>query len=339
MLSIFTLWLVATLNYVFFSRPVANIYLEPPKQVQFFVNEPDPETKEMLRRYFGWDDPAHIRYLKHLYTLFTFGTAPPYFGWSTQYNEFVAEGMAFRLPITLFLLGSALIGTMILGIPIGVFAASKRGTRKDVALVASSLFSWGLPTFFIQFLAIFFIGDILRDRYGIGLFKTTWGGIKINRTAAPLQYWGAALTQLALPIITLVVVGFASWAVRSRFFLVDVLTKDFVTTARAKGLSERTVLYKHGFKSILPQISTMISLSLPGIVTGSFITEYVFGIKGIGQYLIRAYQMAEMTVFILDPAVVQAVFFIFATLVILLNLVADIIYGVLDPRIRVGTRR
>jgi peptide/nickel transport system permease protein len=297
------------------------------------------EIEEMILRSYGCFDPLHVRYLKYLYSMFTFGTVPPYFGWSALHNEFVAEGIYRRLPITLFLLGTALVGTMIIGIPVGVFAASKQRTKTDLGLMCSSVFTWGIPSFFFQFIAIFFFGAVLRDTYGIQTFATTWGNIYVSRQEAPLQWWGACLWQLALPTLTLALAGVGTWAFRSRFVLIDALRQDFIITARAKGLSERVVLYKHAFKSVLYQIATIISLSIPGIVTGSFITEYIFGIEGIGQYLIYAIEIGDMEIFILDSAAVQAVFFIFAVIVVLLNFIADLLYGVLDPRIRLGTQR
>jgi peptide/nickel transport system permease protein len=146
--------------------------------------------------------------------------------------------------------------------------------------------------------SIFFFGPVLRDTYGIQIFSTTWGTILVDPKEAPLQWWGACLWQLALPILTLVLIGFGSWAMRSRFLLVSALTEDFVVTARAKGLSERVVLYRHAFRSILPQIFTMITVSIPSVVTGSFITEYIFGIEGIGKYFINSIEAGEFKVFI-----------------------------------------
>ena len=116
--------------------------------------------------------------------------------------------------------------------------------------------------------------------------------------------------------------------------LVDALTQDYVVTARAKGLSERTVLFKHGFKSILPPIATMITLAMPGVVAGAIITETVFGIEGIGKWYVTALNES-----VADYGVTQAVLFVIATLVVTCNLIADLLYGVLDPRIRVGARR
>jgi peptide/nickel transport system permease protein len=132
--------------------------------------------------------------------------------------------------------------------------------------------------------------------------------------------------------MALVVGSFGSWALYTRNLLLDALTQDYVVTARAKGLSERTVLYRHAFRSTLPPIVTMITLNVPGIVTGAMITEWIFSLPGVGRWYLNSLMAA-------DYPVIQSVLFIYAFLVIAANLVADLLYGVLDPRIRVGVRR
>lgn len=327
--SIFLLWLVVTINFMIFSAqrgcPFAHLQ-------QISAREGATQRQQLLEAY-GFNDTWAIKYIKYLRNMFTFGLVYPYFGISIISRNYIAQDMAPKLIITVFLLGSALIGRILIGIPLGILSASKRGGKTDVAVVGSALFSWGLPTFFIQLLAIFFVGTVLRDHYGITTFATNWGTILFDRREAPLQWWSAALWQLTLPMITLILVAFGSWVIYTRNMLIDALTADYVTTARAKGLSERTVLYKHAFKSILPPISTMITLSIPGVVTGAILTETIFKIDGIGRWYVNSMQLTNA-----DYGVAQAVLFVFATLVIVCNLIADILYGVLDPRIRVGSR-
>jgi peptide/nickel transport system permease protein len=327
--SVFILWLVATLNFVIFSAQKGN----PFAHIEAIKDRAFHEAREELLEAYGYYDPWHIKYVKYLRNMFTFGIAYPHFGISIGTRHFIAYDMVPKLLITVFLLGSALIGRILIGIPLGILAAARRGRKLDVAIVGSALFSWGLPSFFIQLVSIFFFGTVLRDTYGIKTFATTWGTILFDPKEAPLQWWGACLWQLALPILTLVLIAFGSWIIYTRNLLVDALTADYITTARAKGLSERIVLYKHAFKSILPPISTMITLSIPGVVTGAVITETIFGIEGIGKWYIDAMQLTNA-----DYGVAQAVIFIFAVLVIICNLIADVLYGILDPRIRVGAR-
>jgi peptide/nickel transport system permease protein len=132
--------------------------------------------------------------------------------------------------------------------------------------------------------------------------------------------------------VTLILLGFGSWALYSRNLIIDALTEDFVLTAKAKGVRERDVLYKHAFRSILPPIATMIAMSIPGLVTGAIITETIFSWPGIGQWYIGALNSG-------NHPVTQAVLYNYAFLVILANLVSDVLYGFLDPRIKVGVRR
>ena len=326
-ISIAILWLVATLNFIIFSLQKGDPY-------GFLLEKTDIEQKtlEKLRQAHGYYDPLYVKYLKYLKNMFSFGIVYPYFGWSIQRKAYIAPELAWRLGITVCLLGSAMIGRILIGIPLGILAAAKRGGKLDVSVVGFSLFTWGVPSFFLQLLAIMFFGDILRDTYGIRIFSTTWSSPKIREVN--LDWWASAIAQLTLPILTLVAIGFGSWLLYTRNLLVDALTSDYVTTARAKGLSERTVLYRHAFKSILPPISTMIALAIPPIIAGAVITEQIYGIEGMGRWYIAAISQFQA-----DYGVAQAIFFLFATLVIACNFLADILYGVLDPRIRVGTRR
>ncbi|NIP66594.1 ABC transporter permease subunit [Candidatus Bathyarchaeota archaeon] len=134
------------------------------------------------------------------------------------------------------------------------------------------------------------------------------------------------------PVTTLILLGFGSWALYTRNLIVDALTEDYIVTAKAKGVKERAVLYKHAFRSILPPIATMIAMSIPGLVTGAVITESIFGWPGIGQWYITALNTG-------NHPVTQAVLYNYAFLMILANLMSDVLYGFLDPRIRVGQRR
>jgi peptide/nickel transport system permease protein len=327
-ISIFILWLVATLNFTIFAVSTGD-------PVKYLLKpEMHKEQRELLSAAYGLNDTLLNKYVKSLRNQFTFGIIPPYFGWSSQTGRWVADSLWWRLAITVLLLGSALIGRIILGIPTGIFAASKRGSKTDVAVVTSALFTHGVPAFFTQLMAVFIFTYLLlhHNIYPFPLTATIDAQVRANLTG--LQLYAQIAWHMTLPIITLVLVGYGAWALYTRNMLIDALTQDYVLTARAKGLSERTILYKHALKSILPAVTTMITLAIPGVVTGAIITEQIFKIEGIGTWYINALQPN-----IADYAVAQAVLFIYAALVILCNLIADLIYGILDPRIRVGMRR
>lgn len=320
-ISIFVLWVVATLNFVIFQvispiRPLASIV------------DPDftPEVQNRLLEIYGLLEPLHVRYAKYLRNMFTWN-----FGFSFRTLGPVVEELSWRLPTTILLLGSAMVATIIVGIPLGILAASRRGSRLDVLTIGAGLFTWGVPTFFIQLLFMLLFCYYAYVAFHVTLFPIR-GLYTIPPPTQPLAYMADVAWHLALPVLTLVVGSFGSWALYTRNLLLDALTQDYVITARAKGLSERTVLYRHAFRSTLPPIVTMITLNVPGIVTGAMITEWIFTLPGVGRWYLNSLLAA-------DYPVIQAVLFIFAVLVILANLIADLLYGVLDPRIRVGVRR
>ncbi|MGD8506172.1 MAG: ABC transporter permease [Candidatus Bathyarchaeota archaeon] len=321
--SIFILWIVASLNFVIFQviSPIDPVDTYAPQ-----ILDIAPETLELLRNIYGLNEDLHIRYLKYIRNMFTFQ-----FGISFESRAPVAEEMAAFLPATILLLGSAMVATILVGTPIGILAASRRGSKLDVLTIGSGLFTWGVPTFYIQLLAMLFLSYYFLVSFGVSLFPVR-GLYSIPPPSNPFAFMGDVAWHLALPVLTLVVGGFGSWALYTRNILLDALTQDYIVTARAKGLSERTVLYRHAFRSTLPPIVTIIALSIPGIITGAMITEYIFTLPGIGRWYLAALQGSNYPV-------LQAVLFVFAILTILCNLIADLLYGILDPRIRVGMRR
>lgn len=321
--SIFVLWVVASLNFVIFQvvSPVS------PENTFLPVTLDVPQSvRDHLRDIFGLNDTLQVRYAKYVRNMFTFD-----FGVSFKSQKAVVGEMAIRLPATLLLLGTALVGNIIVGIPLGVLAASRRGSKLDVAAIGSGLFTWGVPVFYLQLLGMLLFCYFWLVWFGSSLFPLR-GLYSIPAPTNPLMFMGDVAWHLALPVLCLVVGGFGSWALYTRNVLLDALTQDYIVTARAKGLSQRTVLYRHAFRSTLPPIVTVITLSIPGIITGAMITEYIFTLPGIGQWYFSALNSG-------DFPVLQAVLFIYAVLTISCNLIADFLYGVLDPRIRVGARR
>ncbi len=316
-----TLFTIATLNFLIFQ-------VFSPYDPFTMILDPNftPEVKQLLMEQYGLDQPLHIRYVKYIQGMFTWN-----FGYSFLSKRAVAEQMMPLLANTILLLGAALVATVIIGIPVGILAASRRGTKIDVVAIGSGLFTWGVPTFFIQLLFMFIFSYWIKVNFGIRLFPVA-GMTSAPPPEEPLTYIADVAWHLAQPLITLVIASFGSWALYTRNLLLDALTQDYVVTARAKGLSERAVLYRHAFRSTLPPIVTMIALAVPGIVTGAMITEFIFSWPGIGRWYLASLQLA-------DYPVVQSVLFIYALLTILANIIADILYGLLDPRIRVGMRR
>lgn len=315
------LFIIASLNFFIFQ------VISPIQPTDLILNpEFTAEMKARLIHEFGLNQSLHIRYAKYIRQTFLLD-----FGLSFDTRMSVKRMMAPRLVNTIILLGSALIATIIVGIPVGILAASKRGSKADVAVIGVGLLTWGVPTFFIQLLSMLLLSYYVTQWTGVQIFPVR-GVTDVPTPTSPLLYIVDVLRHLAQPLMTLVVAGFGSWALYTRNLLLDALTQDYIVTARAKGLSERTVLYRHAFRSTLPPIITMVALAVPGIVTGAMITEYIFTWPGIGRWYLHALMGA-------DYPVVQAVLFIYAVLMIVANFSSDIVYGLLDPRIRVGARR
>lgn len=320
-IAVAVLYVIASLNFVIFQvvaplDPTATII--DPKFTK--------EMKDMLKAQYGLLEPLHIRYIKYITNMFTWN-----FGLSFETLAPVSQEMSWRLTNTLILMGSAMTTTILVGIPIGVLAASRRGTKIDVGTLGAGLFTWGVPIFFIELLFLMFFSYYTYMWLGFSLFPLR-GMVTVPPPTNPLAYIGDVAWHLALPLMALTIGGFGGWALYTRNLMIDALTQDYVVTARAKGLSERAVLYRHAFSSALPPLVTLVALSIPGIVLGAMITEFIFTWPGIGSWYLHGLLGA-------DFPVVQAVFFIYAFLMLSANLIADLLYGVLDPRIRVGVRR
>jgi len=304
-----TLFAVITINFIVFNMmpadPVSTI-LDP--------NLPF-EAQQLLRKEFGLDKPLYIRYVLYVKNLLSGELGVSF--WS---KKPVIDEIMERLPNTILLTGAAALTSMFIGISLGIFASSKRGSKFDIAAIGSGLFAYGVPTFFIGLLLL------LVFAYLIPIFPTAG---TISRPP-PTEFFARILDvlwHLTLPLLTITIAAFGGWALYTRNLLLDVLTEDYIVTARAKGLSERTVLFKHGFRNILPPLITIMALSIPGIFTGSLITEVIFSWHGVGRFLFEG-------VMRVDYPVMQGCFYIIAILVLLSNFFADILYSLVDPRIR-----
>ena len=316
-IAFLTLWVIVTLNFLIFRVLVGG----DPSQLIMDPHFP-PEAREAMKKLWQIDKPLFPdQYLTYLYNLFTWN-------YGRQFDPAaspIAPEMAWRLRNTVILLGTATVGTIAIGIPLGMLAGARRGKKMDVAVIGLGLLTWGVPVFFIQLIWVAIFCNWLHIFPRAGLVGSP-------PPQDPLSLTAEVLHHAISPIITLILAGFGSWALYTRNMMVDALTEDYILTARAKGLRERDVIVKHAFRSILPPIVTMIALSIPGIVTGAIITESIFAWPGIGQWYIDA--LMEN-----NHPVTQAVMYNYAVLMIAANLIVDLAYGFLDPRIKVGVRR
>ncbi|MEW6149829.1 MAG: ABC transporter permease [Bradyrhizobium sp.] len=271
-----------------------------------------PEVQAALRAKFGLDDPIYLRYL-HWLNAMLHGD----WGFSFVSRMDVDTLILQRLPATLYVIGSAQILALLIAIPVGVYAATKPYSPFDQIANTLAFVGFSLPTFFtgILFILIFSVTlDWLPFVYTTDIKAT---GI----------HW--VLEMIRQAIMPVAVLGLFQAASMTRFVrsaMLDVIRLDYVTTARAKGLGQATVIVKHVMRNAMIPVVTLIALQMPAVFGGAIVTEQIFRIPGIGSLLITS-------ILSNDTPVVMAVTFVFACLVVLFNLIADVLYGWLDPRI------
>jgi peptide/nickel transport system permease protein len=312
------IFLVATMNFILFN-------LMPGSPLTKYVNDVrakmTEERYEELKAIFGLDKPLHERYVIYLQNMFTWN-----FGFSYETRNYVQNDIARALPNTLFLMGVAELGAMLVGILFGVIAAYKRGSSLDTGLVTTSLITYSVPVFWIGWLILSFFAIQLKW-FEVGRVEPQiWA---INPPNSILEYLAGRLYMIALPAFTLFVFLFGGWILLTRATVLETITEDYVTTARAKGLPERTVLFKHVLKNASLPLITSVALTFGFLISGAIITETVFSYGGMGL-------LAWNAILTKDVPVMQAFFFVIALLVIIANFVADLLYGVIDPRIKYG---
>jgi peptide/nickel transport system permease protein len=271
-----------------------------------------PEVRTALRTKFGLDDPVPIRYVRWITAM-----AQGDWGFSFVSRMDVDKLILQRLPTTLFVIGSAQILAILIAIPVGVFAATRPYSVFDQLASTLAFIGFSLPTFFtgLLFILVFSIYlDWLPFVYRADLVATGW------------QWYWQSFKQAIMPVSVFGLALAASMTRYVRSSVLDVIRLDYVTTARAKGIGERRVVVKHVLRNALIPVVTLVALQMPAIFGGAIVTEQIFRIPGIGSLLISS-------ILANDTPVVMAVTFVFACLVVLFNLIADILYGWLDPRI------
>lgn len=271
-----------------------------------------PEVRMALRAKFGMDDPVLLRYF-HWLAAMLHGD----WGFSFVSRVNVDTLIWQRLPATLFVIGSSQVLALLIALPIGVYAATRPYSLFDQIASTFAFIGFSLPTFFTGLLLILVFSihlDWLPFVFRSDLAATGWR-----------WYW-EEIRQSIMPIAVLGMFQGASWTRYVRSAVLDVIRLDYVTTARAKGLREGGVVLKHVVRNALIPVVTLVALQMPAIFGGAIITEQIFRVPGIGSLLISA-------ILANDTPVIMAVTFVFACLVVLFNLIADILYGWLDPRI------
>jgi peptide/nickel transport system permease protein len=270
---------------------------------------------------FGLNKPPLERFLDYFWQMLTFNFGVSYQTQHPVINEIVQSG---RLENTLLLLGSSTALSIVIGIFLGVVVSHRRGGAVDSFWVSSSLVTFSLPTFWIgvSFILIFALTLGWFPPGGVTPFAWTPNTLP----SFPVQLL-TRLQYLFLPMVTLTLVTYGGFLLLTRATMIEALSEDYITTARAKGLSERRVLFHHAFKNASLPIVTASALAFGGVLGGAIITETVFNWDGLGRYLFNAIGWK-------DFPVMQALFYILALSVIVANLIADLVYGMIDPRIK-----
>jgi len=271
-----------------------------------------PEVREALRVKFGIDDPIFVRYVRWLIAMLRGD-----WGFSFASRVDVDTLILQRIPATLYVVGSSQLVALLVALPVGVYAAVRPYSIFDQIANTFAFIGFSLPTFFTGLLLILIFSvnlGWLPFVYRTDIAATGW------------QWYWEYIKQAIMPVTVLGLFQAASYTRYVRSAVLDVIRLDYVTTARSKGLDESKVIIKHVVRNALIPVVTLVMLQMPSVFGGAIVTEQIFRIPGIGSLLISA-------ILANDTPVIMAVTFVFACLVILFNLLADIIYGWLDPRI------
>jgi peptide/nickel transport system permease protein len=280
------------------------------------------EAYKALREMYGLDQPLHVQYWNWLSRIVRLD-----FGRSfSPDGRPVLTKIGERLPITLLLNVIEMLIILSLAVPIGVLSATRQYSTFDKVTTIFVFLGFATPDFWLALLLMILFGVQLGWLPISGLRSLNW---------EYLSFWGQQLdflSHLALPILVATFGGLAGFSRYMRQSMLEVVRQDYIQTARAKGLAERVVIGKHALRNAMLPIVTILGLSLPGLIGGSVIVEWIFAIPGMGQLMVQA-------AFERDYPVLMGNLVIVSTLTLFANLAADLAYSMVDPRIRVGRRR
>ncbi|MBN1161648.1 MAG: ABC transporter permease [Dehalococcoidales bacterium] len=270
-----------------------------------------PEMIEELRVQYGLDKPIMVQYANWMLDMFRGD-----FGESIYYHEDVSQLMAERFPVTLHIGISSLIVGAIFGILVGVITAVRRGKWLDKILTPLTYVGITIPVFFLGILMIYFFGVKL-------------GWLPISGYTSPFENFWLNTRQLVMPVICMSFFSIAANARQMRSSMLEVISQDYIRTAWSKGLTERAIILKHAMKNSLIPVITLVGVGVGILFSGSVLIETIFAIPGVGRLLVSS-------IFGQDYVVVQAITLVIAVAILVVNLLVDISYGWLDPRIRYG---
>jgi len=275
------------------------------------------EAMERIRAYYGLDEPAYVQYAKWLKNMLMldFGTS------FSPDSRPVIDKIVERIPITLLINVLSMILILAVAIPLGVMSAVKQNSFFDKGTTVFVFIGFAIPTFWLALLLMILFGVKLEWLPISGLRSLTYAELSAPEKVLDLAQ------HLILPVFVSSFGGLAGMSRYMRSNMLEVIRQDYITTARAKGLDERTVIFKHALRNALLPVITLLGLSVPGLIGGSVIFETIFAIPGMGQLFYQAVMSR-------DYPTVMGILVIGAVLTLVGNLLADVMYSVADPRIR-----
>ncbi len=302
-----------------FDECVDALYVPPPGDLKTPQQLAAYEAlKAKILALYGFNSPIWFRLFLYIKAMFTFN-----FGYNVggALTGTVISTIQQRLWYTVILLGTSTVAAFVIGVALGVVAAAKRGRVLDVGSLATLLFVNALP--------VFFLGAMLEllQKQSLGSFYSPVGVTTLLKYGS--AYYLGFLQALFLPFLTLTLAGIGGVFLTERAVMIDTVAEDYILMARAKGIPERTVLYKHAFRNAILPITTAFAISIGFILSGAIITETVFNWPGLGQAIYLAISAY-------DFPLEQAIFFIITLMVLICVFAADILYGFLDPRVSTG---
>jgi peptide/nickel transport system permease protein len=310
---VFLLFVVTLITFIVFSVLPAG---DP--AVARAGRQPSPELIAQIRQNLGLDKSKPVQFINYIGDILPFvGGNGVYFGFSYTNNTDVLPEILKRLPTTLFLTGGAVVLWLSIGIPVGMLSAVKTGSWMDRVAMTIALIFISAPVYFLGLVALYLFDD------NIGKFPILPG----NSAYGAADSLAGKAEALIMPWCVLAAAFAAVYARFLRGNLIDTLQEDYIRTARAKGLSERRVVFRHGVRAAITPIVTLLGLDIGILLGGAILTETVFNIPGIGRYAYNAIVVSDLPV--VQGTVIFGAFFI-----VMMSLIVDILYAYIDPRVR-----
>jgi peptide/nickel transport system permease protein len=272
-----------------------------------------PEVQANLRKQFGLDDPVWQRYFRWLFAMLQGD-----WGFSFISRVDVDKLILGRVLVTLAVIGASQVLALLIALPVGVISAARPYSWFDRIASTLAFVGFSLPPFFTGLVLILLFSitlDWLPFVFRADIAGSGW------------PWWSAQIKQALMPVLVLALFQAASWTRYVRSAVLDVIRLDYVTTARSKGLTERAVIVKHALRNALIPVVTLVALQMPAIFGGAIVTEQIFRVPGMGALLIKSIQDN-------DTPVIMGIVLLFSILVVVMTLVADMLYGLLDPRVK-----